>query len=195
VELLLVRHASTDSKEKGLILGHIDEGLNENGRQEAEKLALRLKKQKIDAIYSSDLKRAKQTAEIINKYHHMKIKTSKKLRELDFGSFSGKPKKSLQENFRNNDFNVKKHGGIESAIDVRHRASNFLEGVIRKNKNKTVLVISHGITINEIFLYLTKSPDSEWKKFRHDKTGLSILEINPGKRVKIKFINCTKHLG
>ncbi|MFH8132552.1 MAG: histidine phosphatase family protein, partial [Candidatus Aenigmatarchaeota archaeon] len=69
MKILLVRHAETEGSEKGIFLGSIDESLNEKGRKQAEKLAERLKKEKIDVIFSSKLKRAKETAEIINRYH------------------------------------------------------------------------------------------------------------------------------
>ncbi len=96
MRLILVRHGETDQHVKGILLGQkIDAGLNRNGISQATKLALRLKKEKIDTIFSSDLKRAKETARIINDYHDLKIKYTKKLRERNFGVFQGKQWRKL----------------------------------------------------------------------------------------------------
>src|SRR3989344_1019640 len=84
--IILVRHGESVANAKKVSQGKqdewIDTHLTEKGRDEARKVAQRLKKEKIGIIYSSDLKRAKETAEEINKFHSVKIKFDDRLRDI-----------------------------------------------------------------------------------------------------------------
>ncbi|MEM7818630.1 MAG: histidine phosphatase family protein [Candidatus Aenigmatarchaeota archaeon] len=196
MRILLVRHAETEGNRKGIFLGSIDESLNENGRKQAEKLAKRLKKEKIDVIFSSKLKRAKETAEIINKYHNLPIKFDELLKERNFGIFQGRPKEEF--------FNALKESGKEfheflpekgeSCQEVQNRSIKFFNKVVKKYQNKTVLVVTHASVIVELLFYLTKLPREEFKKLKQDKASLNIIEVTKNKEVKVKVINDTKHL-
>ncbi len=90
-----IRHGQTEHNVLGLIQGHSDSELTEEGRQQAHKLQAVFKKVKLAAIYSSDLKRAKKTAEIIAKPHKLKIIYTHALKERSYGSFEGKPRELL----------------------------------------------------------------------------------------------------
>ena len=80
--IYLVRHGETDNNVNDIIQGQMKGiSLNTTGKDQAKLAALKLKKIKFDAIYSSDLLRAKQTAQIINLEHNLAIKTHKALRE------------------------------------------------------------------------------------------------------------------
>ncbi len=85
-KIILVRHGESIANAKGISQGNrnkwMDTSLTKKGKEQAKKLAERLKEEKIEVIYSSDLKRAKETAEEINKFHNLKIKFDKRLRDL-----------------------------------------------------------------------------------------------------------------
>lgn len=197
MRLLLVRHAETDCNNKGIFLGWIDESLNQNGILQAEKIAKRLKNINIDIIFSSDLKRAKETAEIINKYHHVKIEFKRELRERNFGIFQGKPKEKLFDAVKksNIEFHKYKPKDGESCLEVQKRVVNFFKKIAKKYSDKTVLIVTHGAVIMELLFYLTKLPRNEYRKLEQDKTALNIIKINKDGTSQIELINNTDHLN
>ena len=194
MKLLLVRHAETEGNNKGIFLGLIDEDLNQNGMFQASKLALKLKHEKIDVIFSSDLKRARKTAEIINKYHQLPVKSTKMLRERNFGNFQGKSKESLFNAVKesNMEFHRYKPQDGESCLEVKQRIVNFFKKIVRKYSDKTVLFVTHGAVIMELLFYLTKLSRNKFKELEQDKTALSIIKINRDGTTQAELINNTK---
>ena len=99
MKVMLIRHGETDwNKANKVQGGNTDLPLNENGIVQAEKTAERLKNEKIDEIYASPMKRALQTAEIIGKYHKIKIKSDKRLWERYYGDLEGTSYSQLMAN-------------------------------------------------------------------------------------------------
>jgi broad specificity phosphatase PhoE len=196
MRLLLARHGETEGNNKGVFLGLIDESLNQNGIIQAEKVALRLKNVGIDIIFSSDLKRAKETTEIINKYHHLNIDLKKELRERNFGIFQGKSKEKLFDIVRRSkiEFHKYKPKNGESCLEVQERIVNFFKKIIENYSDKTVLIVTHGAVIMELLFYLTKLPRNEFRKVEQDKTALNIIKINQDGTIRVELINNTDHL-
>ena len=87
--LLLVRHGETDWNAEGKLQGHTDRPLNDYGRRQAQILADRLAKEKIDAVYASDLCRARETAEILGERLGLAVGVDPDLREKNWGSWEG----------------------------------------------------------------------------------------------------------
>ena len=86
MKLYLIRHGESIGNELGISQGQRNDlSLTEKGRDQAKRIAKKLANEKIDAIYSSDLKRANDTAEIIGKSHNILTTLDKRLRERDFG--------------------------------------------------------------------------------------------------------------
>ena len=87
--LLLVRHGETDWNADGRLQGHTDRPLSDYGRRQARKLAAELCGEEIEAIYSSDLARARETAEIVGEQLGLPIELDPELREKDWGNWEG----------------------------------------------------------------------------------------------------------
>jgi broad specificity phosphatase PhoE len=87
--LLLVRHGETDWNAERRWQGHADVPLNERGRDQAERLAEELENARVDAVYSSDLSRARETAEIVGARLGVPVVLDPALREIDVGSREG----------------------------------------------------------------------------------------------------------
>ena len=87
--LLLVRHGETDWNAEGRLQGHTDRPLNEHGRNQAKELADRLAGEGADAIYASDLARAKETAEIVGARLGLPVMIDADLREKNWGNWEG----------------------------------------------------------------------------------------------------------
>jgi len=130
--------------------------LTKRGRKQIEDSAKKLKEEKIDLIFSSDLLRTRQTAEISAKELNVKPIYDKRLREINHGIFNGKPAEEHQkfwamagetelENFLKR-FKIKFPKG-ENHSDVKKRIHRFLKEVEKKYQKKNILVVSHEITL------------------------------------------------
>ena len=89
IHLLLVRHGQTDWNEQHRYQGQTDIPLNDTGREQASTVVPRMKAYDIDAVYASDLKRARETAEIVSRETGVEVRSDPRLRELSFGVFEG----------------------------------------------------------------------------------------------------------
>lgn len=87
--LLLVRHGETDWNAEGRLQGHTDRPLSDYGRRQAQQLAEELEREEIDAIYSSDLARARETAQIVGERLALPVELDPELREKDWGTWEG----------------------------------------------------------------------------------------------------------
>jgi broad specificity phosphatase PhoE len=156
--LYLVRHGQTDWNVNGLIQGHEDTPLNKKGESQAFQLATKLKKIHFDAIFSSDLLRAKRSAEIIAKERKMIITTSIALRERYFGKFQGqkfgkeKNIKKLIDNLMKNSKTEKDK--VETDDLITARLVSYLGNVSISNLGKTVLVVTHAAPIRTFLINL-----------------------------------------
>lgn len=163
--ILLIRHGETDYNKEPRIQGWLDIPLNENGHKQAYATSQILATHRIDALYSSDLKRARETAKPIAEVHRLEIRYSEKLRERDMGIFAGwswekekdDEKSSLWEEFEsardNNDLHWDKHKG-ESLHQMSLRIQEFFDYLHTEHKDQHVALVTHGGTINRIFEYL-----------------------------------------
>ncbi len=88
-ELLLVRHGETDWNAVGRLQGHTDRPLTDFGRRQARQLAAELEREELEAIYSSDLARARETAEIVGERLGLPVELDSDLREKDWGTWEG----------------------------------------------------------------------------------------------------------
>ena len=167
MKLYLIRHAQSEANAKGIQQGQeIDSPLTKLGKSQAKKLANRLKDEKIDLIYSSDLNRAKETAKEINRFHDLDIKYDKRIRELAKGE------------------------NIESLVQ---RVKSFFEEIKKKDKN--ILVVAHGgtnLTMLAISTGDKKKGGKLVKRYRQSNTCVNLVE-QEGEHYKIKMINSINH--
>lgn len=143
------------------------------GRKQIQKTILKLKKEKIDLIFSSDVLRAKQTAQMVAEELGLKINFDKRLREIDVGIFNGK---SIEE--WNNYFVTKaekftkRAPGAENRRDIKKRMIDFIKDIDKKYKNKTILIISHQdilmILESAVKGFSEKETIKKWEKLRID---------------------------
>ena len=119
--------------------------LTEKGKKQIENVAQKLENKKIGLIFSSDIPRAKETAEIISKKIGIKPIFDSRIREIDKGIYKGKSTREYEKDFsdRKQRFFRRPLNG-ESRQDCRERMMDFLEEVDKKYRNKNILIISHG---------------------------------------------------
>ncbi|VVA44215.1 Alpha-ribazole phosphatase [Candidatus Roizmanbacteria bacterium] len=156
--IYLTRHGETEWNVKKLIQGQNDIPLNKKGKEQAEKLSEKLKKIKFDLIYSSDLKRASETAKIIAGKRELKIIKSKALRERHFGKYQGvsfKKSKAIFEIINNLKTNEKKDAKVEDEQKVIKRFINYIREVSIQNLDKTILIVTHAGPIRLFLINLS----------------------------------------
>ncbi len=151
----IARHGETLWNIEERVQGHSDSPLTENGLAQGKMLGKRLKNIHFDAVFSSDLLRAKRTAEIATIDRGLAINTSKLLREQNYGRFEGELRKVFQEKnkelieqrkklSREEARKFKLAPDIENHDELCARFITFLREVAVTYPGKTILVISHG---------------------------------------------------
>jgi len=119
--------------------------LTRKGERQIGQAAKKLRKSKIDLIYSSDIYRTRQTAKIVVKELGLRVRIDKRLRDINLGIYHGRPKKEF---FRDFTLGVKRFSKRpkkgESWNDLKRRLISFLREIEKKHKNKRILIISHG---------------------------------------------------
>lgn len=197
MKLILVRHGETLSNRENRVQGITDNELSDYGLKQIERLADSLKKESIESIVSSPLKRAYQTAQAIGKFHNVPIELERNLQELNHGDFENIAIEELKEKhlpfikkwFLNPASVVMPNG--ESLHDVQTRAWSAIEKIIHTSKN--VLVVSHSMTIMTILCRIRNIDLSFAREVRVDTASKTIVEFEDGKGI-ITVLNDKSHL-
>jgi probable phosphoglycerate mutase len=145
--ILIVRHGETDWNRDGRWQGHSDTPLNERGREQARELAASL--DGVDAVYASDLARARETAEIVAERVGLQVHLDARLRERGFGGWEGLTAEEIESRFADQHRRWQAGEGFgaddaEPFETMLERVQSFLEDVVRGHPEGTVLVVAHG---------------------------------------------------
>lgn len=160
--IYVARHGETEWNVKGLIQGHSDSNLTKNGIKQAKNLGRELKNIDFDAVYSSDLLRAKRTAEIATLERKLAVVTQKALRERNFGKLEGKTKENLKILRELKIKNVPYESiGIEADEKVIARTITLLREISVAYLGKNVLVVSHGGLLRALLVHLGFATDDQ----------------------------------
>jgi broad specificity phosphatase PhoE len=191
LKLILVRHCETYWNEEQRIQGgDSDIELNDNGLEQAKKLAAFLGNEPITAIVSSPLQRAIATARVIADYHQLAVDIDQGLRELKVGELEGMSVSNLSSTFSQFLMQWWRGGGTtrlpngESLVELQQRVWAAVERLLEKrntspegNEGTTVAVISHYFVVLAIILKALDLPLDCFTKFKVDLGGVSILEF------------------
>jgi len=197
-EIILARHGETEWNVEEVFRGRIDVELNETGIKQAELLAEYLTDSKIDAIYSSPLKRALKTAEIIAGYHKLDVEIAPGLIDFDYGKWQGLPHQEVKDKYKelyaewvNSPDKVKMPTG-ESLNDVRKRAIDVVDSVIAKY-NGTVILVSHRVVNKVLICALLGLDNSHFWNIRQDTCAITTF-IYENERFILTEHNNTSYL-
>ena len=197
MRLIITRHGETIENAEGIIQGHLPGRLSKKGIEEAKRVAKRLKDEKIDYIYSSDLARAADTAKEIGKFHPTTpIKFVKELRERNLGEFQGVRKSDIGWDKKKSLSTLVQPKRGESLEQLYFRAKKFLDKILHKHREDTVLFVGHnGISKALICVIINKSPKELRNLENLKNTSINIFDMDEEKNHKIHLFNCTKHLA
>ena len=164
--IYIVRHGQTDWNVEGRYAGRIDVELNEKGVRQAEIIRESMKNIKFDLVFSSPLKRAYKTAQIICDDDNQNINIDERIIERSNGDLEGKLKSEIdvEIDFNNPD---EKRMNIENIVDFRNRITNFFESITKKYKGKNILVVTHaGVSIYARCFFEGEPSDGNYNKYK-----------------------------
>jgi len=196
--LYLCRHGESEYNEKRIIQGHIDTFLTPKGTFQARLAGEHLKKYKIDKIYTSDLRRAYQTATVIGDILGIEPIVDKRIREMSFGQWEGKAYETIYKDHIEDWNNWLKNPvacplpSQEDFLEFGKRLKDFLS-YIKTEKEENILVVGHGGSIQGIIcIEMGLGFENIWA-LRHDNTGISCISYE-NKNPYLKFLNNSEHL-
>ena len=152
--ILLARHGESDWNVERRWQGHADRPLTELGRTQARELAQRLAHTDLDAIYSSDLRRAQETAEVVGRAQGLEVRTIPGLREVDVGSWSGLTRAEAEQRYPEayRRWLVGEEGWDdgETYEELSDRVLAAVWEITAAHPGERVLVVGHGGSIRAI---------------------------------------------
>ncbi|MEW6568066.1 MAG: histidine phosphatase family protein [Chloroflexota bacterium] len=162
--LLLIRHGETDWNVEGRYQGQSDVPLSEAGRQQARRLAVELRDVPLSAIYSSDLARARETAQMVAEASGAPLRLDARLREVNQGEWEGRLFDDIRHDYadllqrrRQDPLHVAPPGG-ETVLELRSRLIPAVEDIVQAHPRANVALVSHGLALAVIKASLNGVP-------------------------------------
>jgi alpha-ribazole phosphatase/probable phosphoglycerate mutase len=196
--LILARHGQTAWNVEKVFRGRAGVALDDVGTRQAELLGRYLGNCELEAIYTSPVKRALDTASIVARYQKVAVRVSQGLTDLDFGKWQSLPEQEVKrlypailDEWRNRPHKVRIPGG-ESLDDVTKRTAEVVDEVLSRH-NGNVLLVSHRVVIKVLICYLLGLDNSHFWNIRQDVAGITIFSYTDRHFVMIRH-NDTSHL-
>ena len=201
-KLYLIRHGATPENEKRprILQGcGIDNALSETGRGQAKQVADYLKSFQVDAVFSSPLRRAVETAEAIASHHDLAVQTIEQIHEVEVGQWQsldwGTIEREFPEAYACYMQDSGKHGylGGESCSDVLNRTSPAFDKLLRDNIGRTIAVVAHTV-VNRTWLSSLLGIDlHRAKDLPQDNCCINVIRYRDG-HTQLVTLNSTLHL-
>jgi 2,3-bisphosphoglycerate-dependent phosphoglycerate mutase len=197
--IILVRHGETDWNAIGRIQGQSDTPLNAIGKIQAQRVAHRLAREAVQALYSSDLARAFETATIIGERLGLTVAKSPRLRERQYGAWEGLTSAEIQARYptqydewraRSTDFAPP---AGETRSQLLTRALTALQTIARQHAGELVVVVTHGGFCYVLINHILGSVDGDRREFTFGNASLHTLELAHDNWAVIS-VNETAHL-
>ena len=198
--LFLIRHGATVLTAEDRFAGSSDVALSDEGRDQARRLADRLKDEKLSAVYASPLGRTMETAAIIAAPHRVEVVRRDGLREIDHGHWEQMTRRDVEEKFpaeaaawEEDPYTFAPPGG-ESGLAVTARALPVLLEIVRAHAHQRVAVISHKATIR---LLLSSLLGFDPRRYRDNldqcPAALNIIDFRDPAHARLTLFNDTSH--
>lgn len=196
----MVRHGATVLSAEDRFAGATDVELSDEGREQARRLAERLSREKIGAVYASPLGRAVETARILAAPHDLEVQTCDGFREVSHGHWEGMKRRDVEEKFPDEMAEWEKDpytfapAGGESGLAVTARALPALINLVRKHPGETILIVSHKATIRLLLSSLLGFDPRRYRDNLDQKpAALNIVDFRGPTRARLSLFNDTSH--
>ncbi|MBW3628806.1 MAG: histidine phosphatase family protein [Gemmatimonadetes bacterium] len=181
----LIRHGETEWNRCGLLQGTSDIPLNEAGRGQARTLAARLAEVSLDAAYTSPLRRARETAELVLTRHPgVGLEVLPELREISYGLWQGRGiapagrcSPSLEWRWRDDPWRVRFPGG-ETLAEVKARACKAWHRILTAHPGGTVLISGHGHVNRVLLIHALGWPPERFWRIEQPNGCCCVLELD-----------------
>jgi probable phosphoglycerate mutase len=190
--LCMVRHGETAWNAEHRVQGQLDIPLNDIGLKQAHAVGAALKGERFDAIYSSDLARARQTAEPIANALSMTLRIEQDLRERHYGIFERLTYAEVRQKYpedyarfeaRDPDYAFRTG---ESLTHFSARSIAVVSTIVNRHANQNILVFTHGGVLDKLYRHITGMPLSAERNFGIPNAGLNRVEITAdGWRIRV----------
>ena len=200
-QIYLIRHCEAEGNIYRRAQGWHDSGISPKGARQIEALAERFRDIPVDALYSSDLLRARRTAGAVTKYHDVPLQTTPRLREMKLGVWEDRPfgdigheSPALLAAF-NGDPDRWHVEGAESFAELKRRMSAVVREIAAAHEGECVACVSHGMAIRALLADVLNAPSERLDVLvpHGDNTAVSLLEIENGE-TRVAFMNDASHL-
>lgn len=198
-KILLVRHGETELKSSLRYWGKTDVNLSALGLRQAEQLRDRLATERIDYIYTSEMRRAVLTARTIASIHCLKETWCPELREIDFGKIEGLTFEEVQTQFPEIANNwIGRAPDLcypegESLVQLDDRLVQFRNRLNQHSVDEVVLVVAHSGVLRTLICQLLGLETRNRWNFRIDLASLSVVETYPDAAI-LSLLNDTSHI-
>jgi broad specificity phosphatase PhoE len=199
LRLVFIRHGSSTWNDERRIQGQLDPPLSEKGRDQARKLGARFRDTQVDAFYSSDLARARETAEAIAEQIGRPPEYLAELREVALGEWEGLQRDEIIARYPEQWERWTEHPswdivpGGEGTEAFEARVGAAIEGLIARHRWGRVLVVTHGGVIQVALLRVVGRSSNGLFPFTIDNTSVTVLQGSP-ERLVVGRVNDTCHL-
>ena len=200
VKIILVRHGETDwNLARRIQGGNSNTQLNQRGRRQVESLALRLKQEKIQAIYSSPLQRAQDTARAIARYHQLAVEIEPSLREIEVGELEGMPIANVGKHLsellvkHQQDGELPRLPGGESLAELQQRVWGTIQRLVNKHSDGVLVVVGHYFSVLAAICSVINLPLFHIDRLRLSPSSISIVTFDE-EATRLILFNDTCHL-
>lgn len=196
----LIRHGTTEGNITGIFQGRADLPLNDMGHQQGALLQKRFADVHLDAIYTSPLTRARQTAEYVRGDRNMELILRDDLMELYGGVLDGKPQ---EENLRNysdileimfTDVAKFQAPEGESTRQVYDRMTACVTEIVAANKDRTIAIVSHGLALMTYNNYIIGNSPDKMDRIMMGNMGVTTLHYEDPAKPLLQSMNDESHL-
>lgn len=200
MKLILVRHGETETDNCRRYWGHSDIGLSDSGHAQANSLREYLSAVRIDAIYSSPLKRCMETAETIAYGRPLSVNKNNDLKEIDFGRVEGLTYDDVLERYPDiaqkwaeGSFDVHFPDG-EGMNHFAQRVVKFVKMLSKHREDETLLLVGHGGVFRILICHFLGIDYKHWWQFTLGVGSVTVLDIYPEGSI-LEKLNDKSHLG
>lgn len=189
VTIYLTRHGETEWNVAEILQGQEDSPLTETGLQQAHQIGEQFADIEFSAIYSSDIGRAKTTAEIIAQYHHLQVQTSDLIRERYFGKYQGMKADIMEEKLKaqfqlarelpkDEHLDFVLDDDVETDRQIVNRLYRFFQKVSELHSNQVILTVCHGALMRAFLIYIDYARYGQLDSHSIDNLGHLVLRTD-----------------
>lgn len=197
--IILVRHGQTEWNREERFRGRVDIDLDETGVRQAQAAAEKIARWDVAAIYSSPLKRAMATAQIIASRLGLPVEPLDGINDMDFGIWQGLSIEEARRRYREL-FDLWRYSPQrleipdgETLEDVQRRAVATIDDLVARHQNETVALVSHRVVCKVLLCHLLGLDNSHFWQIAQDTTAINLFELWEGWS-SLRLLNDTCHL-